>query len=148
MLLLSISLYFSLLTCFLVCSIWLACAHSLGLFPILIASCCAFHTSISNRFTLLLLKFALYSLYLSTLICFVLPLSQSYVECYTLIAIAANVDYRLSYSDDCFSILSRARSFRHLKVLEADFFIASSVMCTEGICHVTSSFVKSRIDVK
>ena len=74
------------------CSIWLACAHclgSLGLFLILIPSCCPLHTSTSNRFTLLLLKFALYSLFLSPLICFVLTLSQSFVECYTSIAAAA-----------------------------------------------------------
>ena len=31
----------------------------------------------------------------------------------------SNVDCRLSYSDDCSSVLSRARSFRHLNVLEA-----------------------------
>ena len=31
----------------------------------------------------------------------------------------SNVDCRLSYSDECFAVLSRARSFRHLKVLEA-----------------------------
>ena len=62
----------------------------------------------------------------------------------------SNVDCRLSYSDDCFSVLSRARSFRHLKVLEA-VYISSlrPVLCVQKE-YVTPLrlFVKSRIDVK
>ena len=62
----------------------------------------------------------------------------------------SNVDCRLSYSDDCFSVLSRARSVRHLKVLEA-VYISSlrPVLCVQKE-YVTPLrlFVKSRIDVK
>ena len=62
----------------------------------------------------------------------------------------SNVDCRRSYSDDCFSVLSRARSFSHLKVLEA-VYISSlcPVLCVQKE-YVTPLclFVKSRIDVK
>ena len=62
----------------------------------------------------------------------------------------AHVDCHLSYTDDCFSVLSRARSFSHLKVLEA-VYISSlrPVLCVQKE-YVTPLrlFVKSRIDVK
>ena len=62
----------------------------------------------------------------------------------------SNVDCRRSYSDDCFSVLSRARSFSHLKVLEAVYIPSlRPVLCVQKE-YVTPLrlFVKSRIDVK